>query len=117
MANQQFMVGGVAPLVVSISSSTNNQSGTGSGIITTATPSTCVVSGGSGSYSYQWTPVSGSTAVNISGSSTSSTCIFLIAGQPVGAYARVYKCTVTDTVTGEVVDSSNNVTVTITRTS
>lgn len=71
------------------------------------------VSGGSGNYTYLWSRVSGVDSFGLNGNLTPTvTCQY---GGLAGSYSMVFKCTVTDTVTGAV-GVSNNVTAQITLT-
>jgi len=103
--------GGVALSAV-LNTSSIYQEQIGLGVATITTDSVvCTASGGTPPYTYLWAYVSGGTNINIS-TPTSSATSFYTTGSPVFTRTAVFKCTVTDSVSGTVI-ATPNVTVTI----
>lgn len=109
-----FLERAASALTASLTPSSLSGSGTGA-TVTTSGSVTASASGGSGSYSYQWEYVSGS-AVPAATSGASATTSFSTSSISAGAtQSTVWRCKVTDTVSGFSAYTSNNVSVDLTR--
>ena len=74
-----------------------------------STPSTATATGGSGSYTYNWQYVSGSTAITLVNPSSSATMIWqFLYTSPSSTASAIYRCEVSD---GSTSVFTNNVTV------
>jgi hypothetical protein len=74
----------------------------------TTSSKTCTATGGTPTYSYAWTRVSGNTAITADSSTSASTTFSISVGETVQA---VWKCTVTDSAGSPAVVDSNNITI------
>ena len=108
----QLLKKGVVSLGATLGSATAYGSAIGSGVFTvTSNNVLCTASGGTPPYTYQWAYVSGVTNMYIS-TPTSASTSFYTTGSPVFSRVAVFKCTVTDAVSGVVI-ATPNVTVTL----
>lgn len=83
------------------------------GTIISAEPGICSPAGGVPPYTYLWTYVSGSASIHIQNATNPST-YFTVGGKAFFDDFAVFKCVVTDS-SATVVNSSNNITVYMTR--
>jgi len=75
----------------------------GSGVSTASTDSVvCTPSGGTPPYTYLWAYVSGATNISIA-TPTGSSTYFFGSGAPTSSRSAVFKCTVTDAVSGSII--------------
>lgn len=97
---------GFAPMVVSASPASVSGSDSGSTVTTNAT--TALVTGGSGAATrtHSWSLVSGSGSITATSPSSATTNFSASGLSPGGSLSAVFKDTITDTVTGQVIDTN-----------
>ena len=98
---------GPGSLSASASPSLLNKMFSGGGSQTTGT-TTCTASGGTATYTYAWSRVSGDTTITATASTSATTAFNMSSAEEASA---IWKCTVTDSASPQVTADSNNVTV------
>ncbi len=98
----------------SVGASPSSVSGSSTSSTVSSGAATASAVGGSGSYSFAWARVSGSASISAVSASSAATT-FQATGMSVGSLSATFACTVTDTVTSQVL-VTNTVSVTLTRT-